>query len=660
MQTDSQHWELKYRENIAWLYFDRKDCAVNSIDKSVLTELKLLLTTIERDKTIRSLVILSGKSNGFIVGADIQVISFLGSEKEIFDFIRLGQLVFEQLAALKIPTIALIKGFCLGGGLELALACRYRIAIDDPSTRLGLPEVKLGIHPGWGGTVRLPRLLGAVNALQLILTGRILSAQAAAKMGLVDSVVPDRHAERAILYYTGLQKTRRLDLSWKNLSYYLSNLSWVRNGIARLFYHRLIEKINPSHYPAPYKVLEHWRKVGVSSKAFLDEAESLSQLAMTPTARHLIRIYFLRERLKTLKKKDVTVFRHIHVIGAGTMGGDIAAWCALQGLYVTLQDREPKYLAPAMRRAYALFKKRLKSSRAIQSAMDRLLPDVAGYGIRRADFIIEAVFEDLTLKQNLFRQLETQIKSQTILATNTSSLILEDIQQGLKQPERLVGLHFFNPVSKMPLVEVVQSPVSSVATLEKSLAFVHQIKRLPLPVKSSPGFLVNRLLMPYLLHAVLLRETGIPASVIDKVAMAFGMPMGPLELADTVGLDICLAVAKVLHGALHLPLPEGLEKMVASNCLGRKTERGFYRYNKGKVIKEAVPNDYKVPSDLIDRLIQPMIQEAKKCLQEEVVADSDLLDAAMVFGAGFAPFRGGLMQYARESTNIPIALGNAK
>lgn len=653
MEMDSQHWELKYRENIAWLYLDRKNCAVNSIDKNVLTELKSLLTTIEQDETIRSLVILSGKSDSFIVGADIQVISFLDSEKGIFDFIRLGQLVFEQLAALKIPTIALIKGFCLGGGLELALACRYRIAIDDPSTRLGLPEVKLGIHPGWGGTVRLPRLLGAVNALQLILTGRMLSAQAAAKMGLVDSVVPVRYAERATLYYAGLQKKNNLDLLWKNLSHYLSNFSWVRNGIARLFYHRLIEKINPIHYPAPYKILEHWRKVGVSDKAFLNEAESLSQLAMTSTARHLIHIYFLRERLKTLGKKNLTVFRHIHIIGAGTMGGDIAAWCALQGLYVTLQDRGPNYLAPAMRRAYVLFKKRLKNPRAIQLAMDRLLPDVAGCGVRHADLIIEAVFEDLTLKKNLFRQLETQIKPQAILATNTSSLVLEDIQQGLKHPERLVGIHFFNPVAKMPLVEVVQSPVSSATVLEKSLAFVHQINRLPLPVKSSPGFLVNRLLMPYLLHAVLLRETGIPASVIDKVAREFGMPMGPLELADTVGLDICLAVAKILHDALHSPLPEGLEKMVANKCLGRKTGRGFYRYKNGKAIKEKIPDDYKVPSDLIDQLIQPMIKEAKKCLQEKVVADSDLLDAAMVFGVGFAPFRGGLMRYARESTNIP-------
>lgn len=647
MESAAQHWQLERQGDIIWLRFNKRNSEVNSIDREVLSELQLSLDIIEKDKSIHGLIITSNKSSGFIVGADIKTISFLQDEKEIFDFIRQGQLVFNQLAALKITTVALIKGFCLGGGLELALACRYRVAIDDPSTRLGLPEVKLGIHPGWGGTVRLPRLLGALNAFQLILTGRMLSAQAAGKIGLVDCVIPERHARRAALYYANLQK-RSIRFKWRDLS----NLPWIRNKIATLFQRRLKAKVNLEHYPAPYQMLEHWRQYGVSDKAFLHEAESLSQLALKSSARHLIHIYFLRERLNKLGKKSLASFKHIHVVGAGTMGGDIAAWCALQGLYVTLQDREPKYLAPAIGRAYALFKKRLKKPRAIQMAMDRLLPDVAGYGIRRADLIIEAVFEDLTVKQDLFRQLETQINTQVILATNTSSIVLEEIQQGLKNPERLVGLHFFNPVAKMPLVEVVQSKLNPPDIVDKSLAFVHQINRLPLPVKSSPGFLVNRLLMPYLMHAVLLLEKGIPAAVIDKAAIDFGMPMGPLELADTVGLDICLAVAKILSQALNIPLPEGLEKMVASKRLGRKTGQGFYRYKKGKPIKEKIPADYKIPDDLIDRLIEPMLEEAKKCLQEKVVADSDLLDAGMVFGTGFAPFRGGLLQYAQEREKL--------
>ena len=652
MQVSYLHWKLKQEKNMLWLYFDKKDSSTNNIDQSVLTELMAIIREIAKNKSIQGLIITSDKTTGFIVGADIQIISQLKTKKEILAFTRQGQSVFEELANLKIPTVALINGLCLGGGLELALACDYRIGLEDNKTRLGLPEIMLGIHPGWGGTVRLPRLLGAPRALELILTGRIIHPYAAAKLGLIDRVVPLRQAERAALYYASTKpwkRTRFSTLNWRKLT----NYSWVRNLISAIFRRRLIAKINPLHYPAPYAALHLWQQYGVAHKAFLQEAESLSKLAMTPTAEHLMRVFFLRERLKKLAKKKTVIFQYVHVIGAGTMGGDIAAWCALQGLNVTLQDRNAKCLAPAMTRAYALFQKRLKTPRAIQAAMDRLLPDLAGYGIRRADIIIEAVFEDLTIKRDLFRQLENQAKPDALLATNTSSLVLEAIQQGLKHPERLVGLHFFNPVAKMPLVEVVQSPMSTPELIERALAFVHQINRLPLPVKSTPGFLVNRLLMPYLMQAVLLLQTGIPASVIDKAAVDFGMPIGPLELADTVGLDICLAVAKILSQSLGgVVVPEGLEKMVANKDLGRKTGRGFYRYKKGKPIKEKIPDDYKAPVDLVDRLIQPMLDEAKKCLQEKVVADSDLIDAGIIFGAGFAPFRGGLIQYAKEQGKL--------
>jgi 3-hydroxyacyl-CoA dehydrogenase/enoyl-CoA hydratase/3-hydroxybutyryl-CoA epimerase len=651
MQQSYLHWRLKPEKNLLWLYFDKKDSSSNNIDQSVLTELMAIIRKIEKNKSIQGLIITSDKSTGFIVGADIQIISQLKTKKEILAFIRQGQSVFDALADLKIPTVALINGLCLGGGLELALACDYRIGLDDNKTRLGLPEIRLGIHPGWGGTVRLPRLLGAPRALELILTGKIIYPYAAAKLGLIDIVVPLRQAERAALYYASIKPKKRTLLSalnWKKLS----NYAWVRNLIGTVFRRRLMAKINPSHYPAPYAALHLWQQYGVTDKAFLQEADSLSKLAMTATAKHLMRVFFLRERLKKLAKKKAAIFQYVHVIGAGTMGGDIAAWCALQGLNVTLQDRNAKCLAPPMTRAYTLFQKRLKTPRAIQAAMDRLLPDLAGYGIRRADIIIEAVFEDLTIKQDLFRQLEHQAKPDALLATNTSSLVLESIQQGLKHPERLVGLHFFNPVAKMPLLEVVQSSMSKPELIEKAFAFVHQINRLPLPVKSAPGFLVNRLLMPYLMQAVLLLQTGIPAPIIDKAAVDFGMPIGPLELADTVGLDICLAVAKILSQSLGGVVPEGLEKMIANKDLGRKTGRGFYRYKKGKPIKEMIPDDYKAPANLVDRLIQPMLDEAKRCLEEKVVADSDLIDAGIIFGAGFAPFRGGLMEYAKEQGKL--------
>lgn len=651
MEVSYLNWRVQQKEQILWLYFDKENSSSNNLDEKVLNELNSILQQISNDKSVQGLVITSNKINGFIVGADIQTISKLKTQEEILAFIQLGQKVFSKLAAFNIPTVALINGLCLGGGLELALACDYRIAIDDDKTRFGLPEVLLGIHPGWGGTIRLPRLLGGPAALELILTGKTISSYQALKLGLIDQLVPSRQSERAASYYA-LGKYRKkysfFRLIWKKIT----NYSWMRNIISKIVRGRLCAKVNPKHYPAPYAALHLWKQYGVSNRAYAHEASSVSELAMTSTAKHLMRVFFLKERLKKLGKKDTTVFKHVHVIGAGTMGGDIAAWCALQGLTVTLQDREAKYIAPAMTRAYALFQKRLKTSRAIQAAMDRLLPDLAGYGVGRADIIIEAIFEDLTVKQDLFRQLEKKIKPSALLASNTSSIILEDIQLGLQHPERLIGLHFFNPVAKMPLVEVVQSAITSQNILEKGLAFVHQINRLPLPVKSSPGFLVNRLLMPYLMQAVLLLQTGIPAPVIDKAAVNFGMPMGPLELADTVGLDICLAVAKILSQSLGSIVPEGLEKMVANRDLGRKTSRGFYRYKKGKPIKEKIPEDYKAPKNLVDSLIQPMVDEAKKCLEEKVVTDSDLIDAGIIFGAGFAPFRGGLMQYEKEQRDL--------
>lgn len=645
------NWRLQQKEHVLWLYFDKENSSSNNLDENVLTELSAIIQEISNDKSVQGLIITSNKVNGFIVGANIQAISKLKTKEEILTFIQLGQKVFDELAALNISTVALINGLCLGGGLELALACDYRIAVADDKTRLGLPEVLLGIHPGWGGTIRLPRLLGGPSALELILTGKTISPYKALKLGLIDQLVPLRQAERAALFYASAKikkKNSFFAINWKKIT----NYHWMRNIISKIVQRRLSVKVNPKHYPAPYAALHLWKQYGVNNQAFLHEAISLSELALTPTAKNLMRVFFLKERLKKFGKKNNICFKHVHVIGAGTMGGDIAAWCALQGLYVTLQDREAKYIAPAMTRAYALFQKRLKTPRAIQAAMDRLVPDLAGYGIHRADIIIEAIFEDLIVKQDLFRQLENQIKSETLLASNTSSIVLEDIQQGLRHPERLIGLHFFNPVAKMPLVEVVQSAITAPDVIEKGLAFVRQINRLPLPVKSSPGFLVNRLLMPYLMQSVLLLQTGIPAPVIDKAAVDFGMPMGPLELADTVGLDICLAVAKILSESLGSIIPEGLEKMVANKDLGRKTEKGFYRYKKGKPIKEKIPEDYKAPTNLTDSLIQPMIDEAKKCLEEKVVADSDLIDAGIIFGAGFAPFRGGLMQYAKEQGDL--------
>jgi len=366
---------------------------------------------------------------------------------------------------------------------------------------------------------------------------------------------------------------------------------------------------------------------------------------MTPTARQLIRIFFIRERLKRLGIKEDFLPKRVHVIGAGTMGGDIAAWCAFKGFQVTLQDQAPQQIAPAIKRAYQFFSQKLKQPHLIQAAMDRLCPDSLGYGVCKADVLIEAVFEDLATKKSVFKKVEGLVKPEALLATNTSSLSLSEIATALDNPDRLVGLHFFNPVVSMPLVEVARSELVSDVTINRALSFVGQIDRLPLPVASKPGFLVNRILMPYLMEAMELVNEGVSVQAIDQIALDFGMPMGPMTLVDKVGLDICLSVAKNLTIYLGGEVPERLETLVEQGNLGLKTGRGFYTYQDGRPVKQQEIQSA-VPVDALDRMVLRMVNEAVACLSEGVVKDGDLVDAGMVFGAGFAPFRGGVMQYA--------------
>jgi len=410
------------------------------------------------------------------------------------------------------------------------------------------------------------------------------------------------------------------------------------------------QKVNPLHYPGPFQALDNWEQVGVEgNKAYEREAKSCGRLFFSETCQNLVRVFFLQERMKGLGKEISFSPKHIHVIGAGTMGGDIAAWCALRGYVVTLQDLDARFIAAAIKRAYSLIKEKLKEPHLIQKAMDNLIPDLKGNGIFKADIIIEAIVEDLALKQSLFKEIESKAKPTAIFATNTSSIPLDDINSVLMQPERLVGIHFFNPVAKMQLVEVVKGNRTSQEIIDRAISFVTQIDRLPLPVKSSPGFLVNRILMPYLLESVALLNEGVPAVIIDKAMTNFGMPMGPITLSDTVGLDVCLSVANYLGKYFHTPVPSRLIELVSAKKLGRKTGEGFYKYDKrGKLIKpEAVSYD-KPLDEISNRLVLRMLNEAFACLREGVVADGDLLDAGMIFGTGFAPFRGGPIHYAKS------------
>ncbi|MDX1838199.1 crotonase [Legionella taurinensis] len=642
-----KHWDMeKDADNIIWLAINRSDTSANTINDEVLNELNSLLQEIAKDSSAAGVVIYSSKPKGFIAGADVNAFSKFNTAEEAVDFLRKGQSVFARLEALTIPTVAMIDGFCMGGGMELALACDYRIATDDKDTRLGLPEVMLGIHPGWGGTVRLPRLIGGFDAIsKVILTGAPLAAQKAKKLGMVDEVVPGRQLKRAAVYYIKNKPAKHKPRFFQTLS----NWAWVRMLLSPLMRYQLAKKVKKQHYPAPYAIIDLWEKEGGhGERAYLKEVDSVEQLvSKSDTAKNLIRVFSLRERMKAFAKDSNFKAQHVHVIGAGVMGGDIAAWCALRGLKVTLQDKSYQQIAPAIGRAHTLYKKKLKQPRLIQAALDRLIPDPDGHGIARADVIIEAVFENLEVKQSIFKQLEEKAKKTAIIATNTSSIPLDEISQVMKHPERLIGIHFFNPVAKMELVEVVSSAKSSKTVVQDACAFVGQIGRLPLPVKSSPGFLINRVLMPYLMECVQLIEEGYSGAVIDNAAEEFGMFMGPVELADTVGMDVCLAVAENLTGHFGGTVPQRLRDMVKEGKLGRKTGEGFYRYKNGKPIKPKVKSD-KSGKDIANRLILRMVNESASCLREGVVADSDLLDGGMIFATGFAPFRGGPMNYAKQ------------
>ena len=650
-----KHWRLERdAEGLAWLRFDKAGESTNTFSSDAMEELRSLLaelTGAAGDHRPKGLVILSAKDSGFIAGADVHEFTKIASPDDAIRLVRRGWDAFNELAAAPFPTLALIKGFCMGGGLELALACTYRIAVDDPGTRLALPEVMLGIVPGWGGMRRLPKAIGAPAALDMMLTGRTIDARRAKKLGLVDEVVP----ARVMMNAARITLREKPTVHRSGLQQRMTEWGPVRNLIASRARRETGKKARRVHYPAPYAIIDIWSEKDGDPFAFpADHPSSLPSLLAHPTTRNLIRVFTLQERLKAIGKDSAFEAKHVHVAGAGTMGGDIAAWCAVRGLTVTLQDQAAEKLGPAMGRAAKLFKERLKDERRIRDANDRLIPDVAGDGIRRADVIIEAVFENLKVKQDLLAAMAAKAKPTALLATNTSSIPIEQIASALPDPSRLIGLHFFNPVPKMMLVEIVAGAQSQPGLLASGAAFARQIDKLPLPVKSAPGFLVNRILAPYLLEAIRCVDEGIAPEIVDEAALSFGMPMGPLELADTVGLDICMAVGKMLaQDAAATTIPHRLQQLIDAGKLGRKTGSGFYGYPNGKIAKPAA-DPKKVPPFLADRLIQPLLDEAERAQKDGIVADADLVDAGAIFGTGFAPFTGGPLHYT-ESRRIKPA-----
>jgi 3-hydroxyacyl-CoA dehydrogenase/enoyl-CoA hydratase/3-hydroxybutyryl-CoA epimerase len=640
--TKLKHWTVDTDgDDICWLTLDKADSSSNTLSQAVLMELEDALELVTA-RPPRGVIVRSAKQSGFILGADVAEFVGLTSPAEATAAAARGQELMARIAGLDCPTVAVLNGFALGGGLELALACTYRVAELGYERTLGLPEVQLGIHPGFGGTVRTVELLGAPLALDLMLTGRSLAPLEARAAGLIDRVAApgELNAVAVDLIKTRPQRQRA---RWY---YRLLGRAPLRGWLARRARARVAARASPEHYPAPFAIVDLWARHGArGAAAYRAEVESIGRLLVGPTSKNLVRMFLLRERLRSLAPKSGD-FERVHVVGAGIMGGDIAAWCALKGLTVTLQDRELKYVTPALERARALFARRLRAPGAADAANARLQADVDGKRIDSADLVLEAIVEDLDAKRNLFRILESKLRADALLATNTSSLRLEDLAPALSAPQRLVGLHFFNPVAQLPLVEVVRGSATADDTFARSLAFVIQIGKLPLPCQSAPGFVVNRVLMPYMLEALRAHEEGEALERIDAAAIAFGMPVGPIELADQVGLDTARHVARILSAAYGGQVPKGLDAKVDAGKLGVKSGEGFYKYVGGRAQKA---RGYPRPDrDLEDRLVLPLVNEACACLAEGIVADADLLDAGMVFGTGFAPFTGGPIHYARQ------------
>lgn len=642
-------------ENIAWAVFDREGESANSLGRRPIEELDAIIERVEaeaRAKTVRGLVIISGKERGFVVGADIREFETFQNEQDVVNALKPVNALLDRIEKLPVPVVAAIHGVCVGGGLELILACHYRIATRDDSTRIGFPEVKLGIFPGFNGTARSIKQAGPMAAMQAMLTGGMIRATVAKAQGFIDQLVGspgELHwaARKAVLQN---RRSQSAGLAKMLLT------KWPARGfLAGKMRQETAKKVREDHYPAPFRLIDLFEKEGGDLNQMKKaETTAFAPLMVSETSRNLRRVFRLTELLKAQAPKGFK-WRptRVHVIGAGTMGADIAGVCVAAGMEVTLQDISLEQLEKGIKAQGKLFARKFKTKATRDAAKTRLIADPEGKGVARADVIIEAIVERLDIKQKLFADLETKIKPGAVLATNTSSLKLEDISAPLKDPGRLIGLHFFSPVPQMPLVEVVRGSKTRDEEVKKGATFVTAIDKFPLITKDVPGFMVNKVLTPYMFAAMKRLEEGEDKEKIDEAVRAFGMPMGPIELADNVGLDICAHVAKILGQS-----SEGsrLDRLVASGRLGKKTGEGFYVWKDGKPVK----SDAKFSKTELDKLgrelIEPMIAEAQKTLDEGVVESADLVDAGMIFGTGFAPFRGGPLHYKKTHPETEPAI----
>ncbi|NKX29542.1 fatty-acid oxidation protein subunit alpha [Rhodobacteraceae bacterium R_SAG6] len=637
--ADVRNWRRTETAGLVTLWLDCAETSTNVVSEEVLRELDGLLDEAKQAHP-EALAIRSAKPNGFGAGADIKGFTGLSGE-DALELLREGHGVLEKLAALPFPTVAVVHGATLGGAFELALACTHRIGVDG--VKLGFPEIQLGLHPGLGGTFRLTSLIDPVEAMQMMLTGRSAHDRKAKKLGILDTLVPERHIEAAI----AAAADGTLDQHSDGLRARAMRTGAARSLAATRMRAETEKKAPRVHFPAPFALIDLWESRGGDPEAMQEgEIASFAALLDSVTAQNLIRVFFLRQGLKSASKGGDGI-DHVHVIGAGAMGAEIAAWSAMQGKTVTIEDLKLEALGATIKQAGQIFDKKHLSSIGKRDALDRLIPDPDALGRARADLLIEAAPEKAEIKESIYAELTNVMKPGAILATNTSSLPLAALVDAAPDPAHFAGLHFFNPVSKMPLVEVVSHPMAAQETLRRLTAFTTAIDRLPAQVSDYPGFLVNRILAPYMMEAIVMLDEGYDKVEIDRAALAFGMPMGPVALADTVGLNICVEVAASLRDRLDVPVAD------TPGWLSDKIGTGLYGAD-GDTPPEEPADD--PDQQVIDRLILPMCNAAVECLRKGVAADADTVDGAMIFGTGWAPFRGGPLHYAKVRADVPEAL----
>jgi 3-hydroxyacyl-CoA dehydrogenase/enoyl-CoA hydratase/3-hydroxybutyryl-CoA epimerase len=644
---------------IAVLTFDRPESSANIFDQTTFDELNEHLDSLSRDSTVRGLIIRSAKPKIFIAGADLHGFTKELTAEKLSVLIEQGQKSFDRIAALPFPTIAAIHGVALGGGFEVALACDYRIASLDPATKVGLPETMLGILPAWGGSTRLPRLIGLPAALDAILSGKQYSAKAAKKLGMVDEIA---HPERLLVLATRLIASNQGKKRKPKLQ--VTNRPPISSFVATQAKKKVLAKTR-GHYPAPLKALEVV-VAGVTmphAQSLENERRAFIELASGEVAQNLIRVFFLQERSKKLSVKSdqpIQKVGKVLVVGAGLMGSGIAQWLSARGLRVVLKDIGPEPLGKGLQSIHKIYRdaieRRIFSETDAQAGLDRILPTYEDIPLGNIDLVIEAAIEKLELKQQIFRKIAEQVPKCQAVASNTSALSIDAIASGLPDPGKVVGIHFFNPVHRMQLVEVVQGTKTSMQTVATAIQFVKSIGKLPVLVRDSPGFLVNRILLPYMMEAFNLFAEGYRLERIDRIMLDFGMPMGPLRLTDEVGLDVSFHVGSDLVQRIQNlpPLNNTIERMIAQGWLGRKSGKGFYDYRSGAERPNTEITAYQPatePSDvddteLRDRLVLVMVNEAARCLAEKVISDPADVDFAMIMGTGWAPFRGGPLRYA--------------